>query len=628
MLIFKLLGNLLTPSIAGLLCFVFFIYFILIKREESETSKKFAIFLLSFGLFLISRPLQILLGPHPLPLIINNLRLLLFCSMTVPMVLLLTHKDEKVKHLAAFTIGGGILLGIIYGVFNILGTQDSYILFKLGYLSAHDNLTPSLQPPFFGREVTISVSIVMGLCLLISAGFRISMLGKALAQGKELERKHIYYNLGILIFGLSLIVGAIVKQWWIYYAISLLSITLLGYGVILDIREIRIRMEKVISFLKEDLIQNIILSSTSENEINNMLKLIGKKNRLDTFLVVKMSSEEPDTSKRIDAHQRVAEISLKVLSQLLDQADYLLMPLGSRRIGICVSVLQKLQEKPGFLIDLSEQIRQEVSLKTSTTVTIGIGSSYKKLDQIWRSYHEALNAQEYAEHSHGNNVQQTDVRISYPFTDKAELLQAVRLGDNACGMKILPEFFNQLNVFSRCELNIMKSRVYELIGSFVDSAILGGGDEEKLFTLSRDCFAHINNTRNIKSLGKRLEAVFNNITDIVTEAHQDRSKSIVNKARVFIENNYQAPLSARDVAGEVFISPSYFKHLFKKESGYSFTDYITSIRLQKARDLLLHSELTITNIAFEVGYQDSNYFSTLFKKIEGVTPSHYRKNHQ
>ena len=243
---------------------------------------------------------------------------------------------------------------------------------------------------------------------------------------KELEKKHIFYNLGILIFGFSLIVGAIAKQWWIYYAISLLSITLLGYGVILDIREIRSRMEKVISFLKEDLIQNIILSSTSENEINNMLRLIGKKNRLDTFLVVKISSEEPDTSKRIDAHRRVTEISLKVLDQLLDQANYLLMPLGSSRIGICVSALQKLQEKPGFLIDLAEQIRQEVSLKTSATVTIGIGSSYK----YPHDYPEGFVEQDYLGEKK-NYYHPKDIGREKNLKDYLQKLRILVQGDNA-----------------------------------------------------------------------------------------------------------------------------------------------------------------------------------------------------
>ncbi|NOY10392.1 MAG: helix-turn-helix transcriptional regulator, partial [Spirochaetes bacterium] len=56
----------------------------------------------------------------------------------------------------------------------------------------------------------------------------------------------------------------------------------------------------------------------------------------------------------------------------------------------------------------------------------------------------------------------------------------------------------------------------------------------------------------------------------------------------------------------------------------SFTDYLTDVRLQKAKELLLYSDMSITSIAYEVGYQDSNYFSSLFKKVEGITPSEYK----
>jgi two-component system response regulator YesN len=73
------------------------------------------------------------------------------------------------------------------------------------------------------------------------------------------------------------------------------------------------------------------------------------------------------------------------------------------------------------------------------------------------------------------------------------------------------------------------------------------------------------------------------------------------------------------------LSPSYFLHLFKQASGATFTDYLTRTRIDKAKSLLLGSNFNITEIAYKVGYSDSNYFSTVFKNSEGMTPSAYRK---
>ncbi|NOY08027.1 MAG: hypothetical protein GXP33_04200, partial [Spirochaetes bacterium] len=213
-----LFGNLFIPGIASLLCIIFFFYFVMIEQLEPVNAKRFALFLLSFGIFLISRPLQILLGPYPLPLIINNLRLLLFCTVTVPMVLMLTDEAGKPEtgYRLKLTIGIGFLLGAVYGVFNILGTQGSYEIFRFGNIVAYDNLSPSMRKPYYGREVTIAVSVLMGFVLSGSAGYRIFKTYRA--KYKDQSKKSFYYNAGILIFGLSLILGVIIKKWWIYYS--------------------------------------------------------------------------------------------------------------------------------------------------------------------------------------------------------------------------------------------------------------------------------------------------------------------------------------------------------------------------------------------------------------------------
>jgi len=75
----------------------------------------------------------------------------------------------------------------------------------------------------------------------------------------------------------------------------------------------------------------------------------------------------------------------------------------------------------------------------------------------------------------------------------------------------------------------------------------------------------------------------------------------------------------------VFISPSYFLSLFKKETGQTFTDYLTSVRITAAKGLLMTTALTITEIAYEVGFNNSNYFSSTFKKMTGVSAKEYRK---
>lgn len=73
------------------------------------------------------------------------------------------------------------------------------------------------------------------------------------------------------------------------------------------------------------------------------------------------------------------------------------------------------------------------------------------------------------------------------------------------------------------------------------------------------------------------------------------------------------------------ISPYYFSKLFKQETGENFIEYLTEVRLRNARELLKDSGLSIKVICVESGYSDPNYFSRIFKKYEGVTPSEFRE---
>lgn len=103
------------------------------------------------------------------------------------------------------------------------------------------------------------------------------------------------------------------------------------------------------------------------------------------------------------------------------------------------------------------------------------------------------------------------------------------------------------------------------------------------------------------------------------------SHQIINKVRIYLESNFQYQLMVEDVAREMSMSPSHFKKIFKRDMGYTFTNYLNMLRIQKAKELLVKSKLTITEIAFNTGYNDSNYFSTVFKSIEGISPREYRK---
>ena len=96
-------------------------------------------------------------------------------------------------------------------------------------------------------------------------------------------------------------------------------------------------------------------------------------------------------------------------------------------------------------------------------------------------------------------------------------------------------------------------------------------------------------------------------------------------ATKYIYKNYKKPLSLEEVSAQAALSPTYFSKKFKQTTGMGFKEYLNFVRLKHAQTALLTTSNTITDIALENGFNDSNYFKDLFKKVYGKSPREFRK---
>ena len=104
-----------------------------------------------------------------------------------------------------------------------------------------------------------------------------------------------------------------------------------------------------------------------------------------------------------------------------------------------------------------------------------------------------------------------------------------------------------------------------------------------------------------------------------------RYSEIIQTAKARIEQDYMSEdISLNSVAAEVCMSPSYFSSVFSKEMGKTFIEYLTEVRMEKAKQYLACSSMKTSEISYEVGYKDPHYFSYIFKKTQGCTPKEYR----
>jgi two-component system response regulator YesN len=110
------------------------------------------------------------------------------------------------------------------------------------------------------------------------------------------------------------------------------------------------------------------------------------------------------------------------------------------------------------------------------------------------------------------------------------------------------------------------------------------------------------------------------------DVSRKQQRDLLNQAIEYIDSHYhEESISLERVAKEVNISPNYFSAIFSQEVGMTFIEYLTNKRIDRAKYLLRHTDRRSGEIAFSVGYRDPHYFSFVFKKVTGCTPSEYRK---
>jgi len=122
--------------------------------------------------------------------------------------------------------------------------------------------------------------------------------------------------------------------------------------------------------------------------------------------------------------------------------------------------------------------------------------------------------------------------------------------------------------------------------------------------------------------------IFKNFSDIRVTTAPSKSHSgnnIIDEAIHHIQEHYPNDLTLKSVAEHVGISPSYLSTLFARTLGCGFSDYLNKVRIERACDYFFDGKMKAYEVAFKVGFKDDKYFSNVFKRVTGKSPSEYRK---
>ena len=267
-------------------------------------------------------------------------------------------------------------------------------------------------------------------------------------------------------------------------------------------------------------------------------------------------------------------------------------------------------------------------------VTIGVGQACQNIIDLPQSYSSAKEAVSYRVLYGGERAinireiipQKRELQAVDSDSELSELLKMISLGSEKEILEAIEAYLDKIYVRSR-SLQEHQIAVMELISAlyrfaanndmeFDEGTAVITGEYSKLINMEKDVLKQWL-SRHCLQLHERMQS-----------ARDSSTQSLIRKAKEYVHNHYQDEgLSLDDVCETLGISNSYFSSVFKKDTGNSFIGYLTEYRMEKAARLLIETTEKSYMIAKSVGYTDPNYFSYVFKRQYGVSPSKYRSEY-
>lgn len=368
--------------------------------------------------------------------------------------------------------------------------------------------------------------------------------------------------------------------------------------------------QKALTILETDVVTQLLFDHVHEIHLDELVELLGTPTASGKFV---MSILLPRDSEDLYAEikQRVRKIGNSWVGALY-----------GRQIPIIVFR----QQGDSFRSQAITLARTILSVSKSSDKAgwfIGIGNVCDSLDKIRHSYQESLIA-----------TKDFTLPVKYRFysdlpsvSEEKDGYHSKKLENrffdqirNGQWQKIIKEVSQFIDTFENKGVNLIEvqQRVLEML--WIASRLLneiGVAPDTPLYNFQIKDF-------------RQLRTETNHLLNQMWQSHSEYNNRVedntIKQIRQYIIEHSHEQISLNGIAQKYELSPIYISKLFKEQLGINYITFLTECRLEKAKKLMLNPEKSLKEITFEVGYQDPNYFSKVFRRIVGLSPTEYRKS--
>jgi two-component system response regulator YesN len=398
-----------------------------------------------------------------------------------------------------------------------------------------------------------------------------------------------------------------------------------------DLNDLRIQLNQSFPLFRERFLDIMITTRMSRVEIERKFRYFHLSLSGPSYIVLVADIDEfiLDSLEDADTESELLRFaSFNIFKEIFeDQNGGIVFRTRENKIVMLLS--GNTEEILTLSQSLTEKAKYNIEKYFKIKLSCGIGRVVFDIEGLAKSYQEALSALDYRFLVGRNKIVSiNDLEFgkssdsnSYNEWEK-KLLSAMKTGNSVIVSETILEWMEDLKS-SMYSIEKCYGLIHKFLISLMNLVETTGFNHSEIFPT--DPFSQIIGLKTLDDVQAYLINTCKAIITYLSEKRTDVTKSQMLLAEAYVLDHFgEEECSINQVCSHIYMSISYFSAQFKQHTGKTFVEYLTRVRLEKAKELLQITQLKTYDIASRVGYEDPQYFSVIFKRNTGITPKEYR----
>lgn len=387
-------------------------------------------------------------------------------------------------------------------------------------------------------------------------------------------------------------------------------------------KDMEVKLSQVSKYLESEFVSSVVTGEIDEQQARDYLGFMMSDFHSGFAVVITLDFYSEEQVSHLHKNMSKKRF-IEKLSAILNQKVRFLLNQVRNSIYILVFGYPKNQKEQYALIIEADidAVRALLTDQIQAHVSVGIGDEYDLISELWKSFSQAkitcknklrliVDAEDGLDSTGTNSLEKKE----------KELCECIFNGDEVAMVRIIDDILDNI-IYTCHDINIVRLRLYEFI-ILINRSLKRDGNLQN--SVPEQLFDSLKTVESKGDAKVYIHDYFLKSMEEIQQLKTDKTGLLLDKAVKYIQLHYAQDITLEDIANKSGFSTYYFCKMFKKYYNSSFTDYLSNVRIEQAKILLHDPHLNIKDITQKIGYIDPNYFTRVFKKYEGITPTEYR----